>query len=690
MPNALRRGKMMNVVQTSAEQFNQAVQTLRRYRKAELVDDETNTNLIDKLYVDLFRDGSLLSGFKRDSTAFLVGRRGTGKSTIFEKAQSDFQKDGKVLCAYIDVKAVAEVAQSDYATHTSDNGRDFSERLRWSQSFLDHLAGALISDIERKALRKWNLLGQGNASRDQTVAAIQKLVREAAFITETDVSPYGDAVKGKKKSTARSGSGELSASPSSFGGKASVSASHDEEETLESSQYVVRNFNFHKFALALKEAVAKMGVRRIVIFVDDYSELAAPAQEVLMDKVIQPLETASAEFVKFKIAAYPGKYYLGDLDPQKVDFFQLDISAVYPAADEARLETEAADYVRRLVTQRIDYFCAKPLTQYFEGDLTEVFRTLYHASFCNPRAIGNILDNCLTSHVARGKRISAPAIREASQKYYSERIEPQLVAGRHSKLDQKTRDQLASSSAILTQLVEKARSLKNNIDGRVLSSFKDKILPTSHFHVREECDDLLITLLHLQILNFYQTLKDRDGNKTSVYALNYGLCAREAIKYGKPATAGNQGKYYQERRFNYTDIVRDAQNRVQFFQCSQFRDHHFDVTEEATFARYGFICPTCREGKLEKTTLLSEAERLAVEDMASLLEPLEFDFLRVLHLAPSGKVLSRAIADELDISVQRTGQIGRKLIDKKLVSRRDVKGKREFQLTSEAKKRFFT
>src|SRR5262249_36081014 len=148
-------------------------------------------------------------------------------------------------------------------------------------------------------------------------------------------------------------------------------------------------------------------------------------------------------------------------------------------------------------------------------------------------------------------------------------------------------------------------------DGRVLSSFKDKILPTSHFHVREECDDLLQTLLHLQIVNFYQTLKDRDGNKTSVYALNFGLCTREAIKYGKPATAGNQGKYYQERRFNYTDIVRDAQNRVQFFQCSHDPDHQFDVTEESTFARYGFICPTCREGKLEKTTLLSAEEKLA-------------------------------------------------------------------------------
>jgi hypothetical protein len=680
----------MTVAQTGAEQFNQAVQTLRRYRKAELIDDETNVNLIDALYVDLFRDGSLLKGFKRDNTAFLVGRRGTGKSTIFEKAQSDFQKDAKVLCAYIDVKAVAEVAQSDYASHATESGRDFSERLRWSQSFLDHLAGALISDIERKAVRKWTILGSGNGTRDQAVGAIKKLVREAAFITETDVSQYGENVRGRKKTTGRTGGGELSLAPTGAGASGKFEASHDEEETLESSQYVVRNFNFHNFALALKGAVAGMGVRRIVIFVDDYSELPPGAQEVLMDKVIQPLETASGEFVKFKIAAYPGKYYLGTLDPQKVDFFPLDISAVYPAAEEATLESEASEYVRRLVTQRIEHFCNKPLTQFFEGDLSEVFRTLYHASFCNPRAIGNILDNCLASHVARGKRINASAIRAASQQYFTEKLEPQLVAGRYTRLDQKTREQLASSSAILAQLVEKARSLKNNSEGRVLSSFKDKILPTSHFHVREECDDLLHTLLHLQLVNFYQTLKDRDGNKTSVYALNYGLCAREAIKYGKPATAGNQGKYYQERRFNYTDIVRDAQNGVQFFQCSKFPEHQFDVTEEATFARYGFICPTCREGTLQKNTLLSDADRLAVEDMASLLEPLEFDFLRVLHLAPTGKVLSRAIADELDISAQRSGVIGRKLMEKKLVSRRDVKGKREFQLTSDARKRFFS
>lgn len=680
----------MTVIQTGAEQFNKAVESLKRYRKAELVDDATNANLIDALYVDLFRDQSLISRFKRDNTSFLIGRRGTGKSTIFEKAQSDFQKDPKVLCAYIDVKAVAEVAQSDYATHSSDVGREFSERLRWSQSFLDHLAGALISDIERKAVRKWTLLGPSNGPRDLAVNTIKRLVRDAAFITETDISPHGDAARGKKKATGRKGGAELSINTAGGGASGKYEQSYDEEETLESSQYVVRNFNFHKFVLALKDAVAGMGVRRIVIFVDDYSELTAPAQEVIMDKVIHPLETASNEFVKFKIAAYPGKYYLGELDPSKVDFINLDISVVYLTADEASLEAEAADYVRRLVSQRVDHFCKKPLTQFFEGDLTEVFRTLFHASFCNPRSIGHILDNCSASHIALGKRINVAAIKDASQKYYTDRVEPQLVSGRHAKLDQKTREQFASSGAILAQLVEKARSLKNNSDGRVLSSFRDKMLPTSHFHVREECDDLLQTLLHLQMLNFYQALKDRDGNKTSVYALNYGLCAREAIKYGKPATAGNQGKYYQERRFNYTDIVRDAQNRVQFFQCSQNRDHQFDVIEEPTFARYNFICPTCQKGTLEKTTLLSDAERLAVEDVSSLLEPLEFDFLRILYLAPKQRGLSRAIADELDVSAQRAGQIGRKLMEKKLVSRRDVKGKREFQLTADSRKRFFT
>ena len=87
---------------------------------------------------------------------------------------------------------------------------------------------------------------------------------------------------------------------------------------------------------------------------------------------------------------------------------------------------------------------------------------------------------------------------------------------------------------------------------------------------------------------------------------------------------------------------------------------------------------------------MSDEERLAVEDVSSLLEPLEFDFLRVLYLSPKNKCLSRAIADELDVSAQRAGQIGRKLMEKKLVSRRDVKGKREFQLTTDARKRFFT
>src|SRR6202023_4264999 len=80
--------------------------------------------------------------------------------------------------------------------------------------------------------------------------------------------------------------------------------------------------------------------------------------------------------------------------------------------------------------------------------------------------------------------------------------------------------------------------------------------PTSHFHVISEFDALLSTLELNFFLTKYFEMKDRDGRKVSVYALNYGLCNRHSIEFGRPEGKREFRLYFIERIFDFSHIIR--------------------------------------------------------------------------------------------------------------------------------------
>jgi len=97
------------------ETFNKAVESLRQYRRYEIV-DENNKNLLDDIYVDPIEGDALLRLCIKDNTTVLVGRKGTGKSTIFMKMQNELRKSKEVMTCYIDVKTIFDTAKRNYMT----------------------------------------------------------------------------------------------------------------------------------------------------------------------------------------------------------------------------------------------------------------------------------------------------------------------------------------------------------------------------------------------------------------------------------------------------------------------------------------------------------------------------------------------------------------------------------------------
>lgn len=64
---------------------------------------------MDLLYVDPLESDAVLKTVTLNNTTFLVGRKGTGKSTVFAKAQIELRKRDDAISIYVDVKSLHEL-----------------------------------------------------------------------------------------------------------------------------------------------------------------------------------------------------------------------------------------------------------------------------------------------------------------------------------------------------------------------------------------------------------------------------------------------------------------------------------------------------------------------------------------------------------------------------------------------------
>lgn len=685
---------------SASEKFRTAIHTLRKYRRSDLRDEEDNS-IIDELYVDIFPDDRLIKEFQRDTTAFLIGRRGTGKSTIFEKAQSDLSKSKSKISAYIDVKQVYMHAQVEHLPDDQeDHSRRYERQLLWARSFLSYLVDALVEEISAKAgtsLFMSVLHGGKKRKKEQAIKDVRNVFDQGSYLTQVDTSPYREIETDQQISRNDTNNAAFSTSVrnADISASAGASSTTGSSKTEKFTERAINIFDFAKFTNSLKKALKGLGVKTVIIFLDDYSEIEPEAQKLLIDNVVYPLETASGEFVKFKIAAYPNQFYLGDLDPQKVDFHKLDLSNAYLSADDRKIIDQSSDYVGRLIEKRIAEFCHPYDPEYyFEGDLKAFYRQLYFASNGNPRALGYILDYCSITHSSQGAKITHRSISAASQKYYNDKIERQFNDVHFTNISQEKIDAILLSERILKNICARARELKNNKDGRVISFIESAQIPTSHFHIlsAEEAD--LRMLEHLQFINFFKTLRNKDGKEISIFSLNHGLCQQEKIIFGRPETNLKEGKYFSERAFNYTGLIKRVSSPSVDFICDECQKS-FPAEMEETFAIYQFKCPSCQSGTLNKS---HEKNNVDVAETANIkkripeserVSPLELGFLIALHEAGGRRLRASEIAEEIDTSSHTVGQMGKKLSKKDLVERRKNRKGYGYKLSGKAINLYF-
>jgi len=687
--------------------FHQAVQSLKLYRRAELQDESTGESMIGYLYVDPLPNDHVLNTIRKPNTTFLVGRKGTGKSTVFQRAQHELRDNRQCVTAYVDIKTVYESATADRGTFdavaeaTDAMSRETLEKLMLHQAFIS----AAISEI-RKELSDRVKSSIWSRIKEHVTGTVDMLFEGLDELLEDAKKPAFRSVLGSRRVQLERSEEEEDRSTVKVGGSVAVGPKPElridagaeeqvEHSISEKAAYVdllIRTFNVKELIRQLQQLLQTVGVKHLYVFVDDFSELPAEAMEIVVDTLLAPLNNWSNELVKFKIAAYPGRIYFGEIDKTKIDEIYLDTFYLYGGSDVSTMEEKAIDFTRRLVETRLKHFCdgAAP-SLFLDTGQPEFWRTLFHATTANPRILGYLLFYVYERELIYGNRVGIRAIQEAARKYYEEKLEPYFGMNRFLHQTFEERSSVLGMRELLESIVKRARELRTH-DSAVIKKIPGRP-PTSHFHVIVELDSLLSTLELNFFLTKYYEMADRDARKVSVFALNYGLCQKNTIAFGRPTGEREFRLYFVERFFDYTPILQNYIASNQEIVCDNCNEK-IGIEQLDAIKVFGMMCPKCKRGTCQVINLTKKYQDvIEAIDSELLLPGTELGILQTIH-AEGRPLFAADIAGELDCSYQLVGRRAKNLDERGLVKRELVNdppyyNRRQFELTEAAVDTYF-
>ncbi|MEZ5938514.1 MAG: hypothetical protein R3C52_09855 [Hyphomonadaceae bacterium] len=673
--------------------FRKIADSLRMSRRME-IEGENDENVAALLYEDPFPDQHLHQEIARPRTAFIVGRKGTGKSTILQKVQSDLEGERRAITAYLDVKSINREADLSHVVFPNEQHRLFGRRIAWFQAFLRPLLEQITDQLERRSPQSnFISLMRGRNGRSEALQGVKSLVDVNRYIQDVDVSTNSMATVGSRTAQQddRGYVGGVRITANGPAAEMGVRGGRliETEQTVEHRERnIIRVFQFGRFVHELKSALHAVGVKYVYVFLDDYSEISKDDAASLMNEIIHPLDTATDELFKFKIAVYPNAYDLGLLEPSRIDVHYLDISSLHSRRNVPEMEASAIDYVRRLLVRRFEYFSRrKKIDSFFRAPMGDVYSLLFQASFCNPRTLGWVLYFAAEDGLADGQPLSLEAIRNGARKYYERILSVQISDRRMISAPREQRDKIIVANSLLDELVRDAKQLRKFKGTKYFSEIK-RDNPTSHFYCSVKYDEFLVDLQEFQLLNFYKSIKNKDGKLVNLYALDFGLCEFFGILYGKPGRGSDDKDYWVQRVFDFDACVRNSYEGVQIFRCDKCSASRSAVDSER-FREYDFLCPACKQGRLVKE-VLSREDDVSSSTEEEVLSNDEFNLLTILRsVGADERIGAKKIASVIDISPQAVGKIAKRLAEAGHVERVKAGSVYTYAITESANRRFF-
>lgn len=134
--------------------FLDAVESLKRYRRPELsLSTQSKDDPLTALYTDLLPNDYILTKCLQNNTTYLIGRKGTGKSTIFLRLEQEYRKKPDYVSCYLDVKTIYDSSQSNFVDTKQINEllpKELLEKYLIERSFIQNVLSKIPEKISEK------------------------------------------------------------------------------------------------------------------------------------------------------------------------------------------------------------------------------------------------------------------------------------------------------------------------------------------------------------------------------------------------------------------------------------------------------------------------------------------------------------------------------------------------------------
>lgn len=680
------------------KEFFKFSESLKLNQKAEFSDSK-GLSLISLVYTDLFPNNAINDKVNLPNTTIIIGRKGTGKSTIFQKSIEDQYASRTAFPIYIDIKTIFDKATPtlDYKEDQYISNKEITKFLIY-KNFLKEVIKEINKKIENfissSFFSKYLSLDTVKILRIQDQLSKIELNLKNVF-EKIDINLFeaiGTELEKQTENKTTLGI-KLNKKPElNLNADATNSKKIKEQFTnvflnfLNIKELIIDNF------LIIKEILE---VKNLYLYLDDFSEIEMEAQSIFIDWFIAPLNNLSENFIKFKIATYRGRLYLGKIDRSKIDFIHLDFFEAYNIYKNiSKSEELALDYNIRLIQNRSSQFFEKStFYDFFEIKKDELHELLFEISMNIPRKLGYILSYCYESNLIHDQKITKAALGNAAQRYYEEITESYFIANQYITRPFDDKINIASQINLLEKIIEKQRFNKQNISVSSSKLFEGTEQPTSHFVVNEDFAPLLNNLELNGFVSTYNKIKDKSNISSTLFALDYGLCRKQNLVYGRPKDTEKR-KYYSDSRFSLNHIIREHFNSTQVFKC--INGHEFSFELKKSLEVFDMNCPSCvKEGTITKVNLSVSSEEILHKIKrieANSLINIDYDEFKILHSLSQFSPVSlpcKKLGQLTDFSYQYVAKRIPKLIELGLVEVDKEKSlalnKEHYLLTAKAK-----
>lgn len=691
------------------EAFDKLVESLRKYRRYELTDDN-NRDLLNKIYVDPVDDDGILKLCLKDNTTVLVGRKGTGKSTILMRLQNELRGHSDIMTCYIDVKNVFDKAKQNYTTiqYLGCNNKNEIETYSLQRRFIMDFLNELIAEINKNYDGIWEkikarLKQSGPQKAIERLNEIKRKIANNDHLEDIEMQTLQsiNLLDTNSEQSKEKINTDFNAKITPYDLKVGIdleekdTKGYSTEIEKKYTRVFARIFEISNVIEEVKEVLKELSLKRLFLILDDYSEIDQKALSMFCDLIVNCLNNNSDNFIKLKISAYPGRVELGELDRQKIDIRYLDYYQLYANDKRSEMEKSAIDYTSRIIKKRLEVYTDHDFKYYFDTDKNseeEFFQVIFQMSLNVIRHIGLILDYAQEYSIIHGSKISMTNLQEASKRFYNERLQLFFEESKSAQMAYNERVEIFQLKNLFNLIVNREKEIKSEIR---TNKYEAIIFDTcrnnpycSHFYLAKEYEDMLNTLELNFFVSKYNEMSNKAGKKVSIYALNYGLCLNENLRWGKPAGSNNR-TYFIETPFNFNSIITGFMKETKRIVCKKC-GKTFNQEMLPFLQQFNMDCPICKMTNcIVEEKVISDSDKLQIQeiqDRGNLLEKEQFTFIK-LAILKGGEVSASDMAQELDTTVQKIGWLTKKLEeDYYYLSKKKKGGKIHYYITELARK----